>query len=417
MPRIGTPNVNTSNAGATGATTGTGAASSTPSGHGSAVAPDTTVAGGLAHTAPAAQTSDPNKIVNELAQKAKAAGEKVVDIIKKPTAQSSVSATFRFGGEGRMLKPGEQLLLALPAHLQGRPVRHLILSHRQDHAHDTGTTPGQKWDANPGLTAVHLHASNLPEGQAWRHWNSPWGSSGSEGAKFAEARSSGDPEFELEFDWHSRGHQGATGGGYSNAPLLVDAARVKSVGKDPIFLHEVTVQVLPPKPDKYLQATFCEGTNIGDHETTKGRKFGGGQAHQGKFPGALELSGWGTGGAGAAKLPDGWSMKNGELHVKLTPGMRFTGVDIACGDSHPDGVHNKDGGWGTPGWSRLSIGVQRNGGPVDWFIDRQGVPPEGVLSGGPTELDFVAKSGDEVVFKASGDTTYVMALRIGLNEA
>jgi hypothetical protein len=48
---------------------------------------------------------------------------------------------------------------------------------------------------------------------------------------------------------------------------------------------------------------------------------------------------------------------------------------------------------------------------------RQGVPPEGVLSGAPTEVGYVAKAGDQIVVKAESDTTYVMALRIGLNIA
>src|SRR5688572_21805660 len=111
MPRI-KPNTTTptSSVGPTG-----GATTTTPKPGATNLADSgSTVAGGLAHTAPAAQHGDPSKIINDLAAKAKANGEKIVDIIKKPTAQSSVSATFRFQGEGRMLKPGEQLLLQLP---------------------------------------------------------------------------------------------------------------------------------------------------------------------------------------------------------------------------------------------------------------------------------------------------------------
>lgn len=376
--------------------------------------PSSTVAGGLAHTAPAAKKpKKPGVAIDKLAAADKAAGVKVVDIMSKPTAVTALSAKFRFGDyEGKMLNPNEEIMMLLPEHLRNRPVRNVILVHRKDAAHDSGKYTGEH-DDSPALTAVHVHSKDLPANQAWRHWDGPWGASGPEGAKFAEKRGAGDPEFETEFNWPENGHQGVKSGASTTDFLYGDAARVKAVGDDPSFVHSVEIQVVPPKPSETIEAMFCPGTKLGDPETLAGHVFGGGQAHGGKFPGALELSGWGTGGAGVAKLPKGWQMENGRLMIELPAGRVITGVDVACGDTHPDGVTNKDGGTGTPGWSRLTMALVKKSGATDAFVSSEGVPPEGILTGAPSEIGYVTKAGDKIALSASSDTTYVMGVRIG----
>lgn len=363
----------------------------------------------LAATAPSAKPSSSGDVMTKLLQEAKASGAKVVDVIKKPTQTTQISARYELSSYGRMLKHGEQLLLEVPPSLRGRPVRNVILVHRKDSSHDHGG--GGDWDNSPALTAVHLHSTDLPKHEAWRHWSGPWGASGEEGAKFAEKRSSGDPEFETEFNWPENGHQGVGGGGHSSALLYVDAMRVKALGQDPSFVHSVELQVAPEKPSQVLEAVFTPGTSLGDPETLEGSHLGGGQNHGGKYPGALALSGYSS--QGSSKLPAGWKISNGALEIPLKAGMLVTGVDIACGDTHPDGVHNKDGGTGTPGWSRLTMRlVKAGGGGDESFMTRQGVPPEGILSAAPSR--YVAKAGDVIRISAESDTTYVMAVRVGL---
>ena len=377
-------------------------------------APETTVAEGLAHTAAAAKKKPTAGVpLEKLVAEDKAVGVKVVDVVKTPTAVTALSAKFSFGGyEGRMLNPGEEIMMQLPAHLRDRPVRNVILVHRKDSAHDSGKYT-RTHDDSPALTAVHIHAKNLPANQAWRHWEGPWGSSGPEGAKFAEKRGAGDPEFETEFNWPEQGHAGVESGSSTTKFLFGDAARVKALGDDPSFVHSVEIQVVPPKPSETAEIIFSPGTKMGDPETLEGHQFGGGQGHGGKFPGALELSGWGSGGAGAAKLSKGWHMENGRLTYDLPAGKRITGVDIACGDTHPDGVSNKDGGTGTPGWSRLTMALVKASGELDAFMSSQGVPPEGILTGAPSDVGYVTKAGDKISISASSDTTYVMGVRIG----
>src|SRR5438067_1138472 len=64
----------------------------------------------------------------------------------KPTSTTSVSATFDFGGTGKMMRPGDEMRLELPDFMRKRAVRSVMLSHRQDAATDTGenaVTPGR----------------------------------------------------------------------------------------------------------------------------------------------------------------------------------------------------------------------------------------------------------------------------------
>ena len=372
-----------------------------------------TVAGGLAH---AASTDKPGSTIKALAAK-EPPGVKTVEMMSKPRL-TSASVSYRMGGqEGRKLKPGEQMLLEIPPQFRDRPIRFAVLKHRQESSETTEPTDGSKWDNKPGVTSVQVHSAKHPEGQAWRFWKAPWGSSGKDGGKYAEHRDEYDPEVENMFDWMKNGHAPVGGYGTSYDPCFADAIRVKSVGKDPVRVHQVDFMFLPDKPDTLDEVIFSPGTKFGDPWTGAGRAYGGGPSKAGKYPGALTLEEWGDdGGEGVGKLKKGWKFEDGELSVQLKPGKKLTGVEIACGDTHPDGVKNKDGHTGTLGWSRLSMGVRRKSGKTEWFIDEQGVPPQGVLFGGPVAANYVAKKGDELVVRATDDTTYVMGLRLWYNE-
>jgi hypothetical protein len=403
-----TPNVG----GAQPATPAQPASTATPAAAPTASAPSTTIAGGLAATAPQA-TAGSDKSGAELAKKiAKATKDvKAADILTKPSAQTSTSVTYKLGG--RVLNPGEALYFAVPEQLRGRPVSFAILGHRANPSADTDPNKGDKYDDTPALSSVQVYSAGFPEKEAWRFWLGS--SSGSKGAKFAEVGYS--MEMENLYEWPKMGSGAVHQGSSSKKPVLPQAFRIVSEGDDPVEIGEITLKVVPEKPTKTLEATFSAGTHFGDWETGAGRKYGGGQSFQGLFPGALELGGWGSaGGAGAAKLPEGMKLAGSQLEIALVPGARVTAVEVACGDSHPDKITNSDGGYGTKGWAKLSIGLQRAGGQTDWFMSSENVPPEGVMGGSPTDGAYVAKAGDKVVVRASSDTVYVMAVRVGLKE-
>lgn len=329
----------------------------------------------------------------------------------KATSITSISATFDFGGNGKRLNPGDEIRLELPEHIRTSGIRSVMLSHRQDASFDTGHNATTGRDDRPGLTSLNFRS--IKDG-TWRDWIAPWGASGPKGAKFAEQRPASNPEFENMFDWNSRGHKNAdTDRDTTTELLLSDEARILSVGTDPVFVHKVIVNVMGEKPQQLVEGIFSEGTAFGDWQTASGRKYGGGQSFQGKFPNAIEL-GRSGGGAGAARLPAGWRVNGNSLEIPLEPHKVITTVDVAAGDSHPDGIRNKDGGWGTPGWARISMSLRHANGTEERFVDNQGVPPEGIISGAPVAVNQVTKPGDSLVISGTNDTLYVMGVRIGL---
>ena len=374
-----------------------------------ATAPDTTVAGGLAASAPKAKPKDASgaTLAATIAKKSKDA--KAVDVLSKPTSQTSTSVSYKLGG--RVLNPGEALYFAVPEQLRDENVSFMILGHRGNPSVDTDPDKSDKYDDTPALTSVQVYSSGFPEAKAWRYWLGS--ASGDKGGKFAEVGYS--MELENLYEWPKMGSGAVSDGSTSHAAVKPQVFRVVSMGTDPVEIGEVTLKVVPQKPKTTLEAVFSPGTVIGDPQTGEGRTYGGGQSFEGLFPGALELGGWGSaGGAGASKLPSGWKLTNGALEIALPAGKSITAVDLACGDSHPDKITNSDGGSGTKGWSKLSMGLAKADGTTDWFLSSENVPPEGVLSGSPTQGKYVTKAGDKIVVRASSDTTYVMAARVGL---
>ncbi len=375
-------------------------------------APDTTVAPGLAATAPApkATAKDPSgaALAQSIAKKSKDA--KAVDVISKPTSETSTSVTYKLGA--RVLKPGEALYFAVPEQLRDETVNFVILGHRGNPSSDTDTDKSDKYDSTPALSSVQVYGEGFPASKAWRYWLGS--ASGESGGKFAEVGYA--MELENLYEWPKMGSGAVADGSHSDKAVKPQAFRIVSVGQDPVEIGEITLKVVPKKPTSTLEAVFSPGTKIGDPQTGAGRSYGGGQSFEGLFPGALELGGWGAsaGGAGASKLPAGWKVVSGALEIPLPQGKTITSVDIACGDSHPDKITNSDGGSGTKGWAKLSIGLARADGTTDWFMSSENVPPEGVMSGSPTKGAYVTKPGDKIVVRSSSDTTYVMAARVGL---
>ena len=203
-----------------------------PSGHSNVDAMGgSTIAGGLAANK---TTHQPGAIIKKLAPQTDA---KTVEQLSKPNDVSSVSFTYRMGGqEGRLLKPGEEILMEVPPQFRGKPIRFAVLKHRQDSSDKSIDAPKDgEYDQAPGVSSLQVHD---PESGEWRYWKAPWGSSGADGGKYAELRGSYDPEVENMFDWIRQGHAVAWGGyGKSHEPLMHDAVRVKSVGKELVRVH------------------------------------------------------------------------------------------------------------------------------------------------------------------------------------
>lgn len=359
----------------------------------------------------------PGALIQELARRDK--GYSTIKLVAHPTRTTPTSATFRLGGpDGLRLRPGEQLLLELPKELAKRPVYQAVLEHRQVLQEKSSVPSGQKknWDETPGVTALHFHSTSPGWSDPWRYWNAPWGSSGEQGGKYAEIRP--DWESESHFDLAKNGTTPVGGGKKRHQLLHADAVRVRGLGVDPTFVRSVTITFAPKPADEHDELVFTQGTSIGDLLTADGQVFGK-NFKKGTYPGALALLDGAGGGEGLATLakarPD-WKLEAGRLTIPLEPGRCFLGVELACGDTKPDGKLNSDGEVGTQGHSRLRLGIQKAGSENPaWFVDDHGVPPKGVIFGGPL-AEHVVSPGDRLVVSAEVDPTYLMAVRLSYSK-
>lgn len=347
---------------------------------------------------------DPAKELKTLAVLGEAEGIKAIELITDPTQQSCSSVAFKF--PEKKLNPGEALYFSIPEELRGKPVLFIVLGHRQDPGSEKGTNPETQWDDIPGLTSVQVHSSTGDAATAWRYWAGQ--ASGAKGAKFAEVSYA--PEIENLYEWLSTGHNAVSDDSHTTDPVSIDAARMISAGKDPVWISQLVIKTQAPIAKTWVEAIFSPGTVF---PVTPDQKpiYGGGQNFKGKFPKAFSLPAHEDVKAEHAKK--GFKRSGSDLVLPLAAGQRLAAVEIAGGDSHPDEITNSDGGWGTKGWSKLSVGIRSADGQTQWMMERENVPPEGLLMTGPKHCADVAKEGDQLVISAQSDTTYLMGVRVG----
>ena len=322
---------------------------------------------------------------------------KVIQIEYSPSSKSDWDAEFRFKGEKRVL-PGESVYLVLPEGFSDRPLANVILGHRQNPKDQRGYASfnnGHKvYDQYPAYTSVQVHSVELPYKDSWRTWGGPVSSD--KGSKFAEIKKG--PEFDNLYEWPLKGHKSLRTGKELKQPLRSDLIKIEVLGDDPVYLDSVVVKVVPPKSNNYVDLSFTRSkTFMGDPETFKGRKFGGGQRYGGKFPGAKRLS-------PHRGRPD-------SLVINLN-GESIQSVNVAAGDTKPDGVRNRDGGTGSLGHARVSIIIERVDGKRITLVDQENVAPQGVISGHASGNGIKAKS---IIIEAHSDTAYIMGIQYGFN--
>ncbi|MGK5088034.1 hypothetical protein WDW86_10795 [Bdellovibrionota bacterium FG-2] len=338
-------------------------------------------------------------------------GAKAVVFLTEPSEVGCQSVKYNL--PDTMLNPKEAIYLHVPPALRNRAVNFVALGHRQREEDGPAGGPGAgKHDDKPGYTSVQIHSADN-KGDSWRYWGGQ--ASGPQGGKFAEWGNRA--ELENLYEWQTYGHHGVETGDYSKAELHPDAVRLISNGSDPVIISQLILKVHPEKADKFVEGVFLPGTKIGDPQTGEGREYGGGQGFKGKFHGAVTLGGWNQGGSQLpANAPSGWKVVGNELRIPLSPGSEVINVEIACGDSHPDEAMNSDGGMGSKGHGRLSVGIQHYGEPTEWSMKQENVPPEGVMMSSPKECGQKARPGDMLVIRGEKDAVYLMAVRVGLKK-
>ncbi len=322
-----------------------------------------------------------------------------------PTKRTATTLTYKF--QEIKMKPGEQIYFAVPKDLQNKNLNFAVLGHRQDPNDESGWDGIKKWDSVPGLISLQVLSEENGKSE-WVYWNGQ--ASGEKGAKFAEINY----ELEMEnlYQWNQIGHVKLKSGEVSHNPVRPQVIKVTNVGKDFVKVGEVGIKVQPAKFDKAIEAIFTPNSSFAGLQGDVG-KFGGGQNSKGKFPGALVL-----GDNVNLKLPQGWEKIDSQtLAINLPEGVEVTAVEVMGGDSRPDEVRNKDQGWGTSGWAKLSLGIGSSAQSADWFLEKENVPPEGLMYGSPTKCNVKSKLGDKIFIKATADKMYIMGIRIGLKNA
>jgi hypothetical protein len=323
----------------------------------------------------------PDKKIESYAKKEKK--YKVIAYNLQPTLVTPVSVSYDLGYT--KIKPGECVYLKVPEQLTSKAVLFINLGHQQQE--DTGrdySKPSDFNDNNPGLTSVQLSQVKGDAGPHWRYWNGP--SSGDFGAKFAEA-----DRMELEglYEWYHYGHKDVETQTLSKDLLMVDGARLCSVGKDPVTLGSFAIKVAPEKAQQYEEVAFSKSHRMGDMITAQGRSYG-------SRSDALFLD-----SGDKSKLPAGWQLSHGTLTIPAKKGMELKSFEATIGDSQADG---------SPGGSSLNVRIHKADGTSISIIDDENIPPAGVLLGAPYQK-YVLQDGDKIELEAWG--AHVMGLRLG----
>lgn len=321
----------------------------------------------------------------------------VKDILYSPSEENAYDLVFKFPNELRLV-PGESIYLVLPARFSAHPLANVILGHRQNPRDQRGSsgydpfTGSKTYDQYPAYTSVQVHSVVHAYKDSWRTWGGPVSSD--KGSKFAEIRKGA--EFDNLYEWPLKGHKSLRNERWEDGSIDVDMVKIEALGDDPVYLDSVTVKVIAPKANNYVDISYTrDRTSLGDPITFKGRRYGGGQSYRGTFPGAQQLS------------PSRWRTPRLAIPVN---GKKLKSVSVAVGDTKPDGVRNQDGGMGSLGAAKISIIIEGVDGSETVIVDRENVGPQGVISGYTAGAGIEAAS---IIIKAHQDTAYIMGIQYG----
>jgi len=281
-------------------------------------------------------------------------------------------------------------------------LRDLVLRHRKGEQFCKDIGP-DRHDPYGAYSRVEIYDKNS---QQWLQWADP---KGYDPDKFAEPRSSSDPENEVLHDWL------ATVG-----RLEPEAIRVTNVGKDPNYsvsqIHGLEVVSFPELEGvKYEERVYCPGTSFINIENNQLMPtYGGGSKTEGIYKGAIPLNG-GHGDYELGTDPgEGATLSSDAIKLDLQPGQKIVQIEVSVGDTeHLDHINPKTQRYTRLGFSKLWVGIERAGsGQVDWFVQNANIPPQGVIAGGPSPEMGAIQPGDKLVIQARQDAAYVMGWRL-----
>jgi hypothetical protein len=325
----------------------------------------------------------------------------VVGVYKNPSTINTLSAEYRI--PEFKLKPKDVLYFYVPEKFSTMSLSWLGFSHRQN------SQASDSWDEYPGLTSALVYTSSMPKDKL-RYWGGP--SSGALGAKFAE--NSIYPEYDALYEWPLKGHRGVKNKKKSFELISPNVIRIQNLGTDDVYFSKLDFKVTPSPNSTFEEYIFTKNSSFGAVDSMIGRFYGGGQRLRGLYPNAIILSKDLT--SKQPKLPSHYMVSRNELRIKLNPNRKFSFIQIMCGDSHPDMIINRDGGYGTSGNARMNIYLSNSITGNKRLLGKNiNIPPEGVIEVSEIFEDILTLPGDEIIITNGKlkSSLYIMATRLG----
>lgn len=338
----------------------------------------------------------------------------------KPTKVRSFSIEYDLGNEGIELFNKQSLYLEIPEDFINRKLifDFASIAHRQDLRREqsenswTNVSSPTYNDNSPGYTSLELHLQDSDE-EGWIYWGGK--GSGPRNSKFAEIRRNDRPEVDNLYEWQRHQWKRVSDGQSDNAPFSIDAARIVSLGSDPIRAHKVILKFLPPTPKYFSRHLFSNGMDFGDFASGLNRRF----------PGNHKCGDYGRGALliephrkiSKSLLPSEWESEESRLYIPLPKGSHFQSIDIATGDMKrnncADAKHFRGG-------ALISVDIVQKGSFKDTVIDelmsRENVGTNGVMRAVSTQMSYPSQEGDYLRITVSSDSASIMGIQVGFSQ-
>lgn len=320
----------------------------------------------------------------------------VVKVFENPQQQTSREVQYDL--EKTDLVPGQKILVVLPDDFNGE-LKEVLLGHRKSEKYWNLPDGGNRKDYDPAGAYSEVKVFDKKSNE-WKSWQDP---KGYDPVKYAERRN--DVEYENLHDWlHTVGR------------IEPAAVLIRSAGKNSewsiVTENSVRVVTTPEITEntEEIEHIFSEGTSFVDLKTHTQTlpKYGGGK-HEKHYKNAVVLGGKN----GQEHFPmtensdrENEVIENGQLRIKLPVGAKIKSLEVAIGDTW----FRNGGQEHQLGWAKFNAFLKTRNGS-EKFMDTVNIPPQGVLSGGPTNPEYVTQSGDEIIL-ASQHTSYLMGYRV-----
>lgn len=328
----------------------------------------------------------------------------IIQTLSSPTKQNLSNLEYKF--KEISLNPREALYFEIPERYSKMSISGVTIGHRQSERKSKTVDP------NPGYTAVAVYTKDLSHDKAWRYWGGH--ASGPQGAKFAEQRRRA--EIDTLYEWPRLGHKSVKDKSKSSLIIKANSIRVRNVGRDEIKISSVSLKTIFSEKMKYDDYIFSDGSNFGNPNTFKNRFYNGGQIKRGTFPNSLVLHRRSR-TPRTSNFPSNWTYDSERVFIPIK-NMNLATIEVMAGDTHPDMIKNKDGGWGTLGNAKLSVGIADNTDPdydkeVEWLAYDNNIGPQGVT---PISVDKIKNVKNKFLIlrnKRKSSPLYIMGIRIG----